>query len=342
MDNGSLQINSCVEPSLNDLVGWYCFGDLPDKHRSAFEEHLLHCDACWGEVQRLEASVRVLRTDRQLVRTVLSPDALPLFGLSGRLQEAFGGHLRHVLVSGTLYALWYPLALLSEIAYEIDQFERLAFLAAPGLFLWIAVTSTAAMAVDWRRTTKGYQASAAIPIWLLALAAVAPILVLGSWLPSLPIVQLEIQAYSAQAGYLKTSVLYGLPLALIFLLAPFHAVISLQRELEAGRHRMVLALLRGDPAALAPRGVLFLRSQTLWLLLGVATVLGAAMTAHLVDNLQPGRYMNFFILLLEARIVLWFSAATVCVVWYQRCLNELKRECLATMAVPPDSAPTEH
>lgn len=45
-------------------------------------------------------------------------------------------------------------------------------------------------------------------------------------------------------------------------------------------------------------------------------VFAAAMTAHRVDNLHPGRYMNLFILLIDARIVVWFTAAALSIVWY--------------------------
>ena len=43
----------------------YCFGDLTDEDkRRAFEAHILDCDACWEEVQRLDAAVKALQSMR--------------------------------------------------------------------------------------------------------------------------------------------------------------------------------------------------------------------------------------------------------------------------------------
>jgi hypothetical protein len=38
--------------------------------------------------------------------------------------------------------------------------------------------------------------------------------------------------------------------------------------------------------------------------------------------------MNLFAKLVQARLIFYFLLATVCLVWYCRMLNELKRECL--------------
>jgi hypothetical protein len=55
------------------------------------------------------------------------------------------------------------------------------------------------------------------------------------------------------------------------------------------------------------------------------------MTSHLMDNLINTPAMNLFILVVEARSVVWICAAVAGILWYQRCLNDLTRECLALM-----------
>ncbi len=55
----------CTDPELSKLMTDYCFGDLTDEDkRRAFEAHILDCDACWEEVQRLDAAVKALQSMR--------------------------------------------------------------------------------------------------------------------------------------------------------------------------------------------------------------------------------------------------------------------------------------
>ena len=281
----------------------------------------------------MEASVAVLRSDRQLTATVVPQDALHLFTLSGRLTGLLGGHGAHVLTVSGLYALWYPLALLSEIVYQYQRFSVLALVACPALFAWVAVTTLGAFLLEWRRALSGAWPSVVVPAGMVMVGAVAPAIALMWWLPPDPIAQLKIQAYAAQAGYFKTSVLYGIPLVAAFLAWPFHSVLEFQRQVRAGNHNEMLSLLLGAPTAISPRGILFVSPRTLWIILGACTIVWLAMTAHLLDNLMPSPYMNAFIFIVEIRSVVWATTAVLGIVWYQRCLNELKRECLARGAM---------
>jgi len=127
----------------------------------------------------------------------------------------------------------------------------------------------------------------------------------------------------------QKDICYFLPLAIIFWLVPFHFVVSMQRELRAGRHRLVLGLLAGHPLGVAPRGTIFIRAWVLALLLAVMAAVGVILRAYLFDHLLPAPYLNLFTNLIEVRSALYFAIGVECFAWYYRSLNELKRECLA-------------
>ena len=136
------------------------------------------------------------------------------------------------------------------------------------------------------------------------------------------------QAQSAQAAYFKNMVLYFLPLASIYLVLPFHFVLALQQDVAAQRHSEVAALLSSEPRAVAPKGAIFLRVRWLAVTLALAAVLSAILTQDLFDHLRQGRYMNLFMLLALGRCLLYFGLGLLCLLWYAKTLNEIKRECL--------------
>src|ERR1035438_9977254 len=89
----------CCNPGHGARMTRYCFGEAGEEERSGFEEHLLQCDACWREVQRLEASVRVFRTHRDLKRALWTPGVIGVLGISGRLGRLLGGHFWSLFVA---------------------------------------------------------------------------------------------------------------------------------------------------------------------------------------------------------------------------------------------------
>ena len=239
-----------------------------------------------------------------------------------------GEHLRFVLASGALYGLLYAVALLVEVAYRFDYYGRGALLLAPIVLLWAGAVSVGGLAADWWLTQSGRRGGLAssLAIALLGIGA----LVAGVWLylPPVPITQLDIQAYTAQAAYLKT-VSYFLFLQLFFLLLPFHFVMVMQRELREGRHRSALDLLTGNRLSLAPRGVAFISSRALTLMLALIVVVSLFLHHSLMSHLQPTQFMNLFANLIFVRLILYNALGGVCLWWYYHALNELKRECLA-------------
>src|SRR5262249_25695464 len=152
-------------------------------------------------------------------------------------------------------------------------------------------------------------------IFLSAAAALFALLCL--YLPSTPVTESVQQAYTAQAAYLKT-IGYFIFLAFVFLLLPFHFVLVMQRELQAGRHRNALDLLTGGKMSVAPRGTFFLRFWLLVLLFAI--VLGISLFLHhnLMDHLKPAPYMNLFSNLILVRLILYYAMAGECLAWYYR------------------------
>jgi len=122
---------------------------------------------------------------------------------------------------------------------------------------------------------------------------------------------------------------YFLILAFSFLLLPFHFVVTMEREIAFGQYQQVLSLLTGSKLSVAPGGTFYPRSSALALLLVGFLAMSIEMTARLSDHLMPGPYMNLFTQLVYLRGALYFGLGIKCILWYQRALNELKRESLA-------------
>jgi len=318
----------CSSPEISSQLSAYCFEDVPDSERRLFEAHLLDCDLCWSEVHRLGAGVQALRADKELLRTASVTDVSSVLGISAKLDWLMGGHLPHVLLASALYALSCSLMLPIEVAYAFDRFAPVAMKLTPIVFLWVFLTSALAFTLDWKNVLSGHGRGlvASTTTFLVSSA----ILYVGVWkfLPSFPVTQLRIQAYTAQAAYLK-DILYFLPLAIAFMVVPFHLVVMLQRELQAGRHRLTLALISGERWAVSPAGTFYLSARTLWIFFVVAVLASIPMLAHLLDNLVPGPFMNLFVHLLQIRWALSVALGLECLGWYSRALNEVKRESVA-------------
>ena len=318
----------CASPEIGRLLTSFCFGHASEREQAQVRAHLLECDVCWEEAQRLESAAQVLRSDRSLAQSLTPRDVAMAFGISSKLELPFGGHLWHALAACALYAALYAVALVVEIAYQFDRYSRSAIPAAVIIFLWIWGTSIAGLAADWKLTERGGARG-----WLCSFAIFlisALILFAGAsvYLPKAPVTEMTMQAMTAPAAYLKT-ITYFLVLKSLFLLPTFHFALAAQRELRAGRHRMILSLLAGDRLSVAPRGSIYLR---LWFLIGLLVVMVCiALFLHfnLVNNLRQGPYMNLFTNLIQTRLALFFALGLACVAWYARALNEVKRECLA-------------
>ena len=328
-------VTGCLNPPINEYATPYCFGDATEEQRDAFSAHLLECDYCWEEVQRLEAAIRVLRSDPEVVGAFAANDVINLFGLSARLEKWFGGHWPQLAVAVSMYSLLFPLALLAEVAYDFDRLGRPAVDASPFMFVWIAVTSLAAFAMVWHGSRTNARAKVVYAGATLLIAPVVLFLGVRGLLPSYPVVQANFQTYTAQAGFLKSIVL-TVPLAILFLMIPFDFILTLQRQLREGRHAFVLDMLNGASHAVPPKGALYLRPKILLAALVIDLVFSILGTIRLFEGLTPSPQMNLFMILTLARSFLYVTLWVGAWWWYTWALNEVKRECVAVTSIGLD------
>jgi DNA-binding winged helix-turn-helix (wHTH) protein len=243
------------------------------------------------------------------------------------LSYIFGEHGVFVLASCALYAVLYAVALFVEVAYQFDRYGIAAAKIAPLVFLWMWVTSVFGLEAGRRLTLRGELRGLTFSVMVFSLAGLMLYGALGWFLPNVPITKARFQTYPAYGAYLK-SIYYFLPLAVIFLVLPYHFVIAARREVRAGGGRLALALLIGRRLGAAPAGVVYVKRGWLSLTLAVAAVAALVATAHLLENLVPGEYTSFFTQLVQWRLALYFAFGMVCLVWYSRALDEIKRECV--------------
>lgn len=316
----------CGWPELSESVTAYCFGEIGQQDRDQFEAHALECDFCWQEIQRLDTLIHTLRSDRSLTQHHFAPDIVSMVGVSSEFPRFLAGHWIHAGVSATIYAAIVAISVFMEIAYKYDRFATFAWTAGPIVFLWLAIATAGALAADWMVIRSGRSVGLIASVGALVTAAALQYLIVRPYLPDYPVTEATFQTWTAQAAYLK-GVVYAAAFASIFTLLPFHFVITMQRELQAGRHRMAFELLSGSRFGIAPKGVPYVK---VWVL-GVMLVAGAAYsivsTAHLLEALKLTEYSNLFIHTIQVRWLLFLVLGLEGLGWYYSALNELKREC---------------
>lgn len=256
---------------------------------------------------------------------------------AARLAATFGGHLWHVLASSALYALLYVVVLLLEVAYQFDRLGPPAIKLTPWVFLWVFGAAAAGLWVDWRWTSRGKTAGLLLSLPAFISGGLLLYMMLGQFLPRHPVTEADFQTYPAQGAYLK-SVYYFLALAVVFMVLPYHFVLSIQRELREGRHRPVLDLLAGRRSSVAPAGAVYLRVWWLAVLLIAAASAALVAMAHMFESLKPNPHSGLFVQLAQWRFLLYVILGLECVVWYYWVLNGIKRECLEAMSAGKSSA----
>jgi DNA-binding winged helix-turn-helix (wHTH) protein len=251
------------------------------------------------------------------------PDVTLQSTASAQLSRPFAGHIWHVIMSCTLYALLYSIAPLVEVAYQFDRLGATALKVVLLTFLWIISTSVAGLFADWKWVRQEKTKGLFLSLTIFTCAGLGIYFALGMFLPRVPITEANFQTYTAQGAYLK-SVCYFLFLAIVFLLVPFHFVLAAQREMQVGSPHSVLKLLKGERGAVAPGDAIYLRVWWLGLVLLIAAFLSPILAAHLFDNLKPNSYMNLFMQLVEWRILLYLLLGLECSSWYYRSLNRIR------------------
>jgi hypothetical protein len=146
----------------------------------------------------------------------------------------------------------------------------------------------------------------------------------GPFLSEEPITEATFRTYSAQAAYLK-SCYYFVPLAVVYLALPFHAVLALDEELRIGNAQAVVRLLEGKRSRRTLRGTIYMKVWWLVMALVIVGLLALIGTAHLFENLVLRPNSNFFMKLLQWRIVLYFLLGFECIVWYHLMLENIRQ-----------------
>jgi len=158
---------------------------------------------------------------------------------------------------------------------------------------------------------------AAIALILTAAGAVQA--ALSQVLPNVAITKASFQTMPAPAAYFKNIVLYFLPLALVFMILPFHIV----QVLQASRSRQAASNQTETDCILSSRTV-FIPPRLLWILLWFSFVLALALASHLFDGLMLELHTSTFIQLAYGRGVLFFGVAIECALWYQVTLKQFR------------------
>src|SRR5712692_9794583 len=92
----------------------------------------------------------------------------------------------------------------------------------------------------------------------------------------------------------------------------------MQRALFLGDREDLVAFMTDTRLATAPKGTLYPKLCALCSLLIVFALIAIAGTAHLLDHLKPGPYMNLFVELLYLRGILYFGLGIFCLISYYR------------------------
>jgi DNA-binding winged helix-turn-helix (wHTH) protein len=240
-------------------------------------------------------------------------------------QTRFAGHELYVIGACAIYAAYFGVALLVEIAYQFDRYGETGKWLALLYGALILFSSMWALSVGLNRTSSGMGHGLLFSVSVFVIAAVAVVIGACVFLPAEPITQANFQTYTAPAAYFK-DFCYIVPLGLIFLVVPLHFVVGVERELRAQEGPLAINLLTGDKPSAAPSGTVYLRTWFLLLLLIGMASYSLPARRHLFDNLKPDPYMSLFQSLIHVRMILYFGLAILCVAWYHRALNELKRE----------------
>jgi hypothetical protein len=80
----------CKNPEIGRLIAHYETGQLDEADRNRFEEHLLECDFCSQEVERMFPVATALAANRERIREDLAKDGITFEALREKLAPAAG------------------------------------------------------------------------------------------------------------------------------------------------------------------------------------------------------------------------------------------------------------
>jgi len=224
-----------------------------------------------------------------------------------RKNHLFGEHAVYVAVSSLLYGLLFWIALLLEVAYQFDRFGTLALRLGFPIIFWIAATSFVGLTLTEKLIRRKRRNAFFIGLAFFVGGAILLCLAMSYFLPNEPITVARIQTQPAFAAYLKNSLLYFLPLGVIFLLMPFYFI---------GIQENSVSDLKENGSFFWNKGAINLRPAHffgLWLLAALYSIFS---TFYLLDNLLVGQYHNLFTVLIFLRFFIYFALGLICLIWY--------------------------
>ena len=220
------------------------------------------------------------------------------------LQKSFNRHLAYILTAGLLYGLLFWVALLLEIAYQFDRFGTTALWLGLPVFFWIAATSFAGLTLTEKLVRREKRHSFFVGLAFFVGGTIAACPAMSYFLPNEPITAASFQTQPAFAAFLKNSLIYFLPLGVVYILIPFHFVCVQQNEMQ-------------EKSSVLGKTAINLRPSFLFGLWLFAAVYSIISTFYLLDNLLPGQFHNLFVTLVFLRFFIYFSLGLICLLWYK-------------------------
>jgi len=224
----------------------------------------------------------------------------------------YGRHLAYISFSSFSYSLLFWLALVLEIAYQFDSFGTMALSPGLPLMFWIAATTFVGLTWTQHLVQHGSGKALFVGLSFFVCGAIGACLAISYFLPNEPITLARFQSQTAFAAFLKNSLIYFLPLGVVFILIPFHFVCVQQYELSRNYDFPIKS-----SSFIPNKGSVNLRPSFLFGVWSLIVVYSIFSTFYLLDNLLVGKYHNLFVTVTFLRFFVYFSLGLVCLVWYK-------------------------
>jgi DNA-binding winged helix-turn-helix (wHTH) protein len=220
-------------------------------------------------------------------------------------------HFAYISSSSLLYGLLFWLALVLEIAYQFDRFGTMVLWLGLPLILWITCTSLAGLTWTKRLVHQEKRKALFVGLAFFICGAIVACLAMSYFLPDEPITAARFQTQPAFAAFLKNSLIYFLPLGVIFILIPFHYVCVQQYEVSKTSN-----VSSKTGSFILHKSLINLRPSFLFGIWSVMVTYSIFSTFYLLDNLLIGEYHSLFVILTFLRFFVFFGLGLVCLIWY--------------------------
>jgi DNA-binding winged helix-turn-helix (wHTH) protein len=271
--------------------------------------YLLDADAT-EEIQEMNSE------NTQSVSTTETPvsndESIEVGEAAAQNNRLLGEHTAYIAISSLLYGLLYWIALLLEVAYRFDRFGTTALWLGLPMVLWIAAMSFGGLV--WTKNLVRQKNRKALFIGLAFFVGGTFLLCLAIsyFLPNEPVTAARFQTQPAFSAFVKNSLIYFLPLGVVFILIPFHFVCVREN---------LIADVSESVSHSREKGAVNLRFSHLFGLWLIAVMYAIISTFYLLDNLLPGEFHGLFVALAFLRFFIYFGLSLACLFWYRTVLN---------------------